>query len=158
MKKLIPMTDFVLEQSEKKQSTSEFKEAVIKYANFIKLPLNLSMFLPTDDEGNVLQEPEPIYEQQTLYEDAEPSYDVEEVENYKKAIEKVIFDGFELTTAINKLCFTKQNIKIIFIKEKAKDFINTNVFLENLLTNQILEIKTIEDLVQFNLQIKNIVL
>lgn len=56
MKKLTAMTDFVLEQCEIKQSTSEFKESVFKYAKFIKQPLELWMFVPCDDNGNVLWE------------------------------------------------------------------------------------------------------
>lgn len=56
--RLLSMTDFVLEQLQIKQSTSEFKEAVAKYVNFLKQPLELWMFVPCDEKGNVLERPE----------------------------------------------------------------------------------------------------
>lgn len=54
------MTDFVLEQKlmlniqgyEKK-----FISNVSNYANFLKQPLELEMFVPVDEEGNVFEEP-----------------------------------------------------------------------------------------------------
>ena len=51
---LIPMLEFVLEELKIEQSSSEFKEAAKNYAKFLKQPLTLSMFIPTDNKGNVL--------------------------------------------------------------------------------------------------------
>ena len=56
MKKLISMTDFVLEQRLK--HSESFKSKVYAYANFIKKPLTLGMFVPCDEDGNVLEEPD----------------------------------------------------------------------------------------------------
>ncbi|WP_288447886.1 hypothetical protein [uncultured Chryseobacterium sp.] len=53
--KLIPLSDFVLEQLEIQQSTSEFKEVVRNYTHFLKQPLTLGMFVPIEEEGNVLK-------------------------------------------------------------------------------------------------------
>ena len=56
--KLISMTDFVLEQG-KKPNNSDFRQRfvvkVLNYANFLKQPLTLGMFVPCDDDGNVLE-------------------------------------------------------------------------------------------------------
>lgn len=56
--KLISMTDFVIQQ----RSELMFKElgkACCKYADFLKQPLKLEMFVPCDEDGNVLSEPKP---------------------------------------------------------------------------------------------------
>ncbi|WP_395076319.1 hypothetical protein [Flavobacterium sp.] len=61
--KLISMTDFVLEQHnwsptqvrfDNEFSNKRFRSVVSKYANFLKQPLTLGMFVPCDDDGNVL--------------------------------------------------------------------------------------------------------
>lgn len=50
---LISMTDFVLEQSESIKSDmigyGEFIDKVVNYANFLKQPLKLEMFVPCND-------------------------------------------------------------------------------------------------------------
>jgi len=60
--KLISMTDFVLSQTTPDWlELCEFEEnsyKIYNYANFLKQPLELWMFLPCDDDGNVLEEPE----------------------------------------------------------------------------------------------------
>ena len=52
------------------------------FSNFLKQPLTLGMFVPCDENGNVLEEPLLL-----------PSY---ELDKYRKAKEKVIFDGFDI--------------------------------------------------------------
>ena len=66
--KLISMTDFVLgieqnsyTKTEKYniiewQSKCESFDKIIKYANFLKQPLKLGMFVPCDENGNVLED------------------------------------------------------------------------------------------------------
>lgn len=82
--KLISMTDFVLN---KKASHTQ----IVKYAKFLKQPLKLEMFVPCDDNGNVLQDPGLI-----------PSF---ELEQYRKAKEKVLFENCDfdgIDVIINK--------------------------------------------------------
>ena len=62
------------------------------YAKFLKQPLKLEMFVPCDEEGDILEEPED-YEQRlpnmmTEYND--------EIYRYEQAKEKVLFEGFEI--------------------------------------------------------------
>lgn len=70
------------------------RDSTNKYANFLNLNLKTEMFVPCDDEGNVLDEPKPFYEGSNPYEDYEPKYDLKECEIYKKALSKVLFEGF----------------------------------------------------------------
>jgi hypothetical protein len=82
--KLISMTDYVLEQEKYLDITNRQKlEHIINYANFLKQPLELWMFVPCDLEGNVLIEP---IEQNPIYWSKE----------YQQAKERVLFEGFDL--------------------------------------------------------------
>lgn len=54
------MVDFVLEESDKiynKEDANIFASKVNTYASFLKQPLKLGMFVPCDEDGNVLEEP-----------------------------------------------------------------------------------------------------
>ena len=89
---LISMTDFVLEigkQTEVKTYAWYFLK-VTKYANFLKQPLTLDMFIPCDDKGNVLK-----YETEYCLA-KKGSERFERHVNYWKAKEKVLFEGFML--------------------------------------------------------------
>lgn len=58
MKNLISMIDFVIQQWDKDIYTDDFAQLMIIYANFLKQPLELWMFVPCNEDGNVLEEPE----------------------------------------------------------------------------------------------------
>ena len=99
----IPMTDFVLQIDKLRpcdlgqdfSSWNLSKLITIKnYAKFIKQPLKLEMFVPCDDEGNILEEPQMI-ERKVAFDEVDYDYNEEEVIVYKKAKEKVLFEGFE---------------------------------------------------------------
>ena len=49
--KLISMTDFVLQQD---ITDIKQRDSIVKYANFLKQPLKLEMFVPCDEDGNVI--------------------------------------------------------------------------------------------------------
>jgi hypothetical protein len=59
--KLISMTDYVLEQHEKEVTVNYgFKDKLINtvnYAKFLKQPLTPGMFVPCDEDGNILDHP-----------------------------------------------------------------------------------------------------
>ena len=67
--KLIPMTDFVLEQHKNpcKGDYTDLFKTVVNYAEFLKKPLKLGMFVPVDEEGNVLDEKEKIENTDTFF-------------------------------------------------------------------------------------------
>lgn len=57
--KLQKMTTFILEQSEKINDPEILVRVLVKYAMFLERPLTLGMFVPCDEDGNVLEEPHP---------------------------------------------------------------------------------------------------
>jgi len=102
--KLISCTEFV-EKSRLNSGVSPFDDEqnnidtselykIYRYANFLKQPLTLSMFVPCDDEGNVLEEPKYWNKK---YNDDIPESELILCEEYRQAKERVIFEGFTLT-------------------------------------------------------------
>jgi hypothetical protein len=82
---LISMSDFVVEMRKNKKKDNGLRFwACEKYVKFLKQPLELWMFVPCDEDGNVLEEPE-------LY---------NEVCEYQKAKERCFFEGFEYKKAL----------------------------------------------------------
>lgn len=82
--KLISMTEFVLEKN--KYGLYKYnQEQHRNYANFLKQPLKLEMFIPCDEDENVIKLPNTCIctDLCTL------------CKKYKKAKEKVLFKGFE---------------------------------------------------------------
>lgn len=94
--KLISMTDFVLEQMKEVtlDGTGVVCARIGNYANFLKQPLTLAMFVPCDLEGNVLEEPHNLGLINTY-----PTGDVimdksfEKAIEYQQAKERVLFEG-----------------------------------------------------------------
>ena len=82
------MTDFVIEQINEVMldGTGTFCDRVGNYAKFLKQPLTLGMFIPCDEDGNVLEKP---------HEEWELSYwDFSTKQGkYLKAKERVLFEG-----------------------------------------------------------------
>jgi hypothetical protein len=105
--RLINMTDFVLQESKGGQQVNSITSQlhhdlrrIKKYANFLKQPLKLEMFVPVDEDGNFLEEPEQFKEwiKSDHYFNASESV-THECRMYKKAKEKVLFEGIDLDTA-----------------------------------------------------------
>ena len=103
--RLISMTDFVLEQTknapieEYNQVNETFVSKVVNYANFLKQPLKLEMFVPCDENGNVL----------------DPSDAFRSCEKgflYGKAKERVLFKGFNCNEDLSKLIHNDLNLVI----------------------------------------------
>lgn len=87
--KLISMVDFVFKQDEINGGFGQEEiDKVWEYAKFINQPLELGMFVPCDEDGNILKEPKLRFELMSYVE----TYDYKE---YKKAKERVLFEGFE---------------------------------------------------------------
>lgn len=97
--RLKSMTDFVLnqKQSESFNEKTFINEALISlekirnYANFLKRPLKLEMFVPCDEYGNVLKEPK-RWEDYLQYPDSfDGNKEWYELYDYQQAKEKVLF-------------------------------------------------------------------
>lgn len=99
--KLISMVDFVLKFSKTNRNSDEFENTITDYASFLKQLLTLGMFVPCDENGNVLEEPKFHYQEDDLQflkgVELTIAKDVnEKVKKYKKAKEKVFFEGFKI--------------------------------------------------------------
>lgn len=103
MKTLIGMTDFVLEQQEKFKSDRfyfrQFKDNVINYANFLKQPLTLGMFVPVDSHGVILDELKFCCTSSDCGCMGMPVNvsSMEEIDEYYEAKEKVLFKDANVT-------------------------------------------------------------
>lgn len=120
------MTDFVLEQTPK----SDIDKAIMaedlvlifyKYANFLKQPLKIEMFVPCDSEGNVLEEPVNYnaYSNELSREDY--SYNFIDCVNYRQAKEKVLFKGFEVEKFPNfyLVCYNNKEVYVSWNNSKT---------------------------------------
>lgn len=142
--KLIPMTDYVIEQIHKRESIGQCWLSVTKYAQFLKQPLKLEMFLPCDENGNALKEPmslaDSVMNEQCSKEFAQTTI------QYENAKDKVLFKGLNVEVYENNS----------LVKHKRHPLIKYN---ENIIANYMTgfcedEFKTIEDLVKFKLELK----
>ena len=76
--KLIPMSDYALEQYSIKQSNYKFWKKIGKYANFLKQDITLKMLVPCDEKGREI-----IID--TEHREDSTSWSPDEIERYKKA-------------------------------------------------------------------------
>ena len=140
------MTDFVLnqKQSESFNEKTFINESLISlekirnYANFLKQPLNIGMFVPCDDEGNFFEEPkiEDYFDDGFNFEFNQKHFKDVVLKEYYKAKEKVLFEGIEFRT--------NGGVNFLTIKEDTFAFHDFNIKFKNL---------TVEYLVQYNLQL-----
>lgn len=104
MKNLISMVDFVLEQSREIVNDKRFGETCVMYANFLNQPLALWMFIPCDEEGNILIKP-----QFSAWELVSPAVDTDTpIKEYTQAKERVLFDGWMLKEKFNSRIPTEE--------------------------------------------------
>lgn len=118
--KLVSMTEFVIEfMNNSELNDKEILNTFYKYANFLNKPLTLGIFVPCDEDGNVLIEPST---QNYLH--GQDSFVYNRLNrDYKAAKERVLFEGFYLcerissmicaTDGCNHFDFTKTNNKTI---------------------------------------------
>lgn len=112
--KLISMTDFVLEQNKKlKNATDAYDQycKIVNYANFLKQPLKIEMFVPRDADGNVLEE-------KSIFNTTDEDYifDSESFDKYQQAKDEVLFEYYE-----GFLLFSKEDLNNQTIEHLLKD-------------------------------------
>ena len=138
--KLISMTSFVLEiENMVKQTESEMSKDLFRlaqYAKFIDTPLKLENFIVCDEEGNVLEEPKRWKDYLQYPDSFDGNKEWDELYDYQQAKEKVLFEGIEF--------ITNGGVNFLTIKEDTFAFFDFNIKFKNL---------TIEDLIQYNLQL-----
>ena len=121
-------------------------DRIFNYANFLNQPLKKGMFVPCDENDEVLEEPKKEnYTDSTGF--VNNAYFIE-TNDYQKAKEKVIFEGFEITNCQNE--FKKKYIGIITFLYKLNISFTT---FDSFRTGKTNQIKTIEDLIPYNLEL-----
>jgi hypothetical protein len=94
------MTTFVIEYySNEGYADLQTLRLMNNYANFLKQPLTLRMFVPVDQQGNVLKEPKNYNIWKTLkHNDGKDNGSVgfEEYKIYQLAEKSCLFEGFKL--------------------------------------------------------------
>lgn len=129
---LISMTNFVLNKDKlilKKQIDAiSFTMSVTDYALFLKTPLKLEMFVPCDEYGNIMKEPNFIGSRKS---------NVNYCDKFQKAKGKVIFVGFDIIQNDKTELSIKCNNFQLYFNKTLKRFENY---------------KTIEDLTTYDLE------
>lgn len=103
--KLIKMTDYVSQKRDfidkmmNDQDRLTILQCIFDYSEFLKTPLNLGMFIPCDENGNVLKQPN-NYRRFTskdfLNENPKMSEKwIKECQDYKIAESKILFKNFD---------------------------------------------------------------
>jgi len=147
MEKLISMTDFVLEQM---KNTETLKDNFVKtaaYAKFLKQTLELWMFVPCDEDGNVIKEPTARYKSNEARWGT--SIETDEWKEYQQAKERCLFECFEFTesqkfSTVNKIknsvhWYTKDRLYLTTKKEDGY--------------HSYFQLFTVEDLIQCEIQL-----
>ena len=99
--RLIPMTSFVIDYySHEGYADLQSLQLMKNYANFLKQPLSLRMFVPTDSNGELVKEPEdyPIWKE-AKSKDKKNKFSIDQIEQFKlyeKNKKKLWFEGFKI--------------------------------------------------------------
>ncbi|UWX61811.1 hypothetical protein N0B40_05890 [Chryseobacterium oranimense] len=122
--KLIPMTDFVIEYySNEGYADLQTLRLMKNYANLLRKPLTLGMFVPVDPKGNVLKEPKNYTSWKSLDHNNVKRNDTagfEEYTEYQKAEKNCLFEGFTIAyngySVVRIVASYDQSIEISFNK------------------------------------------
>lgn len=162
------MTDFVLEESINKPVAKNFSgfvdiannkkqsyDNILAYANFLKQPLELWMFVPCGLEGNVLEEPK-----DDSYLGGRGETDVlkllrfeHETDQYQQAKKRCLFEGFEIVKDKYKSC----QREFIYLPNTETQIWRKITYhtglIEYFFFDYYEQFRTIENLVKYNLEL-----
>lgn len=84
---------------------------ILNYAQLLKQPPELWMFVPCDEDGKVMKEPgtAPIY-----------THSLEYIEKYKQAKQRCLFEGFEIIFQDNNSLIVRRNLVRISFRSNTK--------------------------------------
>lgn len=144
--KLQSMTDFVLGawrstseiQSSAEHNTEQLRH-IINYAKLLRTPLTLGMFVPCDEEGNVLEEPKFPTGERRAYDGLAELYDFQ-LRDYNEAKERILFEGFTIEESMYEGIYT------LFLNDT---YFDTWDLIQNMFVKR--RDYTVEDLVCSNL-------
>lgn len=143
--KLQSLREFVLEQIAEDillDGPGSVLARVENYAQFLSQPLQLSMFVPCDLEGNVLSDPNDknCGGCETACDDCELKHNA-----WNEVRELVLFEGFEWNTA--EFC----DERMLELENESKVYLLYDCEDKNFQDSEDNYIKTIEDLIKYNL-------
>jgi len=130
--KLVGMTNFVLEQEKIGLTYLTAIEKCINYAKFLKQPLELWMFVPCDEDGNVLEKPREFKNKFSTF------------EKYQQAKERCLFEGFEIDTKKNGNKYVSKKDWLIIFASTEND---------NGIFRLFSKFSNIESLIKYNIQL-----
>ena len=136
MEELISLNDFVTKYVETGCAVVQIRK-IGNYAEFLKQPLKLEMFVPCDEEGNVLEEPKI-----TNIQDA--NFDIDYLEKYNNAKEKVLFEGFEYIKDF-------RTVRGEYIPTLKKEDFEIDIEWGSFYVCDLKRVETIKDLTPYNL-------
>ncbi|MCU7619333.1 hypothetical protein NZ698_19300 [Chryseobacterium sp. PBS4-4] len=130
--RLIPMTSFVIDYySHEGYADLQSLQLMKNYASFLKQPLSLRMFVPTDSNGELMKEPEDyIIWKEAKSKIRKDNFTVEQVEKFKlyeKAKKELLFEGFKIAyngySVVRIVASYDDSIELSF----KKDNLNTQI-------------------------------
>lgn len=130
MEKLLSLSEYVSKIQDYVHESHNHEKGlklIFNYTEFLNQRLELSMFVPADDKGNVIEKPSYKLEDYSE-EEIGLGYMECDIEIYEKATERVLFEGFEVTESVYDN--TGQSLFVgwepynaaIFIKLKGEDW------------------------------------
>ena len=110
------------------------------FDNFLEQPLKLEMFVPCDNDEEILK-PQYIAGKEVIYNELVEEFIMDKVKEYNEAKEKVLFEGFEIDKNLYLVYKNEISIGRFISYENGSKFL----FRDNF--------KTIEDLVEFGFKL-----
>lgn len=158
MENLISSSEYTIQQFDllftDKISSYTFIDRVIKYSKFLKKSIEKNMFVPCDESNNILEEPKNYNEWVKKSLNTKYDLDLSKYEEYQKAKQRVLFDGWEFfqnslsgaeTGVRNEVVFD-DNV-IYFYEDRPAMFVSADLTFRT-------PISTIEDLLKTSLDLK----
>ena len=124
------MTSFVLENAKQPYVEGTKYKDLVNYAKFLKQPLKLEMFVPCDEEGNVLEEPKRWKDYLQYPDSFDGNKEWDELYDYQQAKEKVLFEGFEIFKGTIYMC----SVPMLKVKDLYQTTIEDLIYYEPILT------------------------
>lgn len=139
------MVQFVLENEQEPYVDGTKYKDIISYAKFLKTPLTLGMFVPTDEDEELLTII-PFHEHRKG-----SDFEFHQHCKYEEGTEKLIFNGFE----VKEDMYHSTKRKIVWLNETEQIYREFHYHNGEIKKIFLLDGKVIEDLIPYKLTLKN---
>ena len=99
------------------------------FDNFLEQPLKLEMFVPCDEDEEILK-PQYIAGKEVIYNELVEEFIMDKVKEYNDAKEKVLFEGFEIFKGTIYMC----SVPMLKVKDLYQTTIEDLIHYEPILT------------------------